>query len=73
MVIWKKNYAEQQRQEALMLRIAENGGVEKLDTLEIRDIPEAIALCKLLNSHMDNGSIKCLENFLQGLKGAHHG
>jgi hypothetical protein len=65
MVIWKKNDAEQQRQEALMMRIAENGGVEKLDTLEIRDIPEAITLCKLLNSRMENSSMTCLENFLR--------
>jgi hypothetical protein len=67
MVLWKKNYAEQQRQEALMLRIHEVGGTDHMDKLDLRDASEAITLCRLLNRHMDNGSMKCLERYLQSL------
>ncbi|GMO63377.1 MAG: hypothetical protein Ta2A_10400 [Treponemataceae bacterium] len=57
-----------QRQEALAARIQESGGEAKMDALEIRSIPEAVTLCKLIDAGKIKGkSMKCLENFLSDL------
>ncbi|GHV64367.1 hypothetical protein AGMMS49587_16600 [Spirochaetia bacterium] len=55
------------RHEALYMRIHEVGGVENLDKLKIRDIPEAITLCQILCRSMKHPALMCLQNFLSSL------
>lgn len=55
------------RHEALYMRIHEVGGVENLERLKIRDIPEAITICEILTRSMKSPALMCLKNFLSSL------